>query len=168
MRRELWRAPSQLLKLWYMNFFQLRGLADWVVQRKDWAFLRWLIQRWSPGLELGEDDWAQLRATFEAPGVKRAMLGYYRQNVSPAVFLGLKTPEAVRLTRVPVRTLAIVGEDDGCMEAGLFERLFRPEDFPAGFRIEQLEGAGHFAHLEQPEAINQLLLDWLDPASPSL
>lgn len=164
MRRSLWRAPSQLLKLWYMNFFQLRGLADWALQRNDWSLLRWLVRRWSPGLELAGAEWEHLRATFEAPGVKRAMLAYYRQNVSPAIFLGLKVPEAMRLRRVPVRTLALVGEDDGCMEARLYEHLFHEDDFPAGFRIERLSGAGHFAHLERPDAVNELLLDWLGPA----
>ena len=31
----------------------------------------------------------------------------------------------------------------------------------AGLRLEQLEDAGHFVHLEQPARFNALLLDWL-------
>jgi len=157
----IWRAPSQLLKLWYMSFFQLRGIAEWALERKDWALLKRLMKQWSPGLELEDEDWQELRRVFEAPGVKRAMLSYYRQNVSPALLLGLKVSEAMRLTSVPVRTLAIVGDDDGCMESRLFEHLFEERDFPAGFRIERLQDAGHFLHLERPAEINALLLGWL-------
>ena len=160
-RKALWRVPSQLFKLWYMSFFQLRGIAEWALERKDWALLKRLMKSWSPGLELTDEAWEHLRTTFEAPGVKRAMLAYYRQNVSPAIFLGLKVTEAMRLTTVPVRTLAIAGDEDGCMDSRIYEHLFHEEDFPAGFRIERLAAAGHFAQLEQPERVNTLLLDWL-------
>jgi pimeloyl-ACP methyl ester carboxylesterase len=37
-----------------------------------------------------------------------------------------------------------------------------PELFPAGLRIERLQGAGHFVHQEQPEQVNELLIDWLE------
>ena len=93
------------------------------------------------------------------------MLSYYRQNVSPALVLGLRTSEAKRLTSVPVRTLAIAGDDDGCMESRIYEHLFEERDFPAGFRVERLADAGHFLHLERPPAINALLLNWLSECS---
>ena len=154
-------VPAQLLKSWYMMFFQLRGIAELAVERNDWALIRKLWKDWSPGFELPDEEWAGLRATFAAPGVKRAMLGYYRQNVSPAIMLGLKKTEATRLTTVPVRTLAITGADDGCMDTRLYDHVFSAEDFPNGFRVERIQGAGHFTHQEKPEEVNRLLLDWL-------
>jgi pimeloyl-ACP methyl ester carboxylesterase len=154
-------VPAQLLKSWYMMFFQLRGIAELAVERNDWALIRKLWKDWSPDFELPEEEWAELRATFAAAGVKRAMLGYYRQNVSPAIMLGLKKTEATRLTTVPVRTLAITGADDGCMDTRLYDHVFSAEDFPNGFRVERIQGAGHFTHQEKPEEVNRLLLDWL-------
>jgi len=164
-RKLTWRAPSQLLKLWYMSFFQLRGIAEWAIERKDWALVKRLMKNWSPGLELDDEDWQHLRGVFEVPGVKRAMLSYYRQNVSPALLLGLRVSEAMRLTSVPVRTLAIAGDDDGCMESRLYEHLFEERDFPAGFQIERLPDAGHFLHRERPAEINALLLPWLSESN---
>lgn len=157
-------VPSQLRKSWYMTFFQLRGLADFAVERKDWALIKRLWRTWSPGFELSEDEWTDLRSTFEAPGVKKAMLSYYHQNASPGVLLGWKKTEAAALTTVPVRTLAITGQDDGCMDTRLYDHAFLDEDFPGGYRVERLAGAGHFAHQEDPERVNRLLLEWFADA----
>ncbi len=155
------KVPSQLAKSWYMGFFQLRGLADVVLERNDWELIKKLWKHWSPGFDLPDEEWAQLRSTFSAPGVKRAMLSYYRQNASPSVLLGWKKTTAARLTTVPVRTLAITGAGDGCMDTRLYDHVFRDEDFPCGVRVERIQGAGHFSHQEQPEVINRLLMNWL-------
>jgi len=155
------KLPVQLVNSWYMTFFQLRGLADWWVERNDWALIKKLWKDWSPDFELPEEEWTSLRATFAAPGVKKAMLSYYRQNASPSVMLGLTKTAANQHTCVPVRTLAITGADDGCMDTRLYDHVFRDEDFPKGFRVERIEGAGHFTHQEKPNEINRLLLSWL-------
>jgi pimeloyl-ACP methyl ester carboxylesterase len=155
------RVPGQLAKSWYMAFLQLPGLSDWAVEYNDWALVRRLWKHWSPGFDLPAEEWTSLRETFEAPGVKGAMLQYYRQNASPAVILGWKKNAASRHTVVPVRTLAITGADDGCMDTRLHDHVFRAEDFPRGVRVQRVEGAGHFLHQEKPDAVNQLLLEWL-------
>jgi len=154
-------VPRQLRNSWYMMFFQLRGIAEIAVERNDWALVRRLWKDWSPGYDLPEKEWISLRSTFEAPGVKRAMLGYYRQNASPGVMLGIKKSEATSLTTVPVRTLAITGADDGCMDTRLYDHVFLDEDFPRGVRVERIAQAGHFTHQEKPDAVNRLLLDWM-------
>jgi len=60
-----------------------------------------------------------------------------------------------------VPTLAITGSDDGCIDTRLYDHTFLDEDFPMGYRIERILGAGHFCHQEKSEQINSLLLDWL-------
>ena len=155
------KVPRQLALSWYMSFFQLRGLSDWMLERNDWALIRRLWKDWSPSYTLSEEDWASLRETFAAPGVKRSMLAYYRQNASPAVLLGWKKTPATTLTNVPVRTLAITGAEDGCMDTRLYDHAFRSEDFPHGVRVERIAAAGHFVHQEKPDEINALLIDWL-------
>ncbi len=155
------RVPSQLKKSWYMNFFQLRGVAERRLAKNDWALVKRLWRDWSPGYELSQGEFDWLRQTFAAPGVNTAMLAYYRQNASPRVLLGLGKSSTAELTEVPVPTLAITGADDGCIDTRMFDYVFLPEDFPAGVRIERVKDAGHFVHLEQPQLINLMLLDWL-------
>lgn len=154
------RVPAQFHRSWYVNFFQIPGIAEHFVQRNDWALIRKLWRDWSPEYDMSDEDWADLRATLAVPGVKRAALGYYRQNASPLVLLGLKKAEAGRLTTVPVRTLAITGAQDGYVDTRLYDHTFYDKDFPDGFRVERIDGVGHFAHLEAPEVVNPLLLEW--------
>lgn len=159
--RELWfKRPSQLVRSWYMLFFQLPIIAEYALERDDWALVERLWRSWSPGFRLPDDELRALKQTLAKPGVKRAALAYYR-----ALFKQLSaTARATRqlLARaITVRTLALTGADDGCMDTRLFDDLMHPEDFPHGLRVERLEGAGHFLHQEQPERVNRLLVEWL-------
>lgn len=156
--------PNQIFKSWYMLFFQLRGLSDWTLQWQDWALIRKLWRDWSPGYILPEDYWAELRQIFEQPGVAQAMLAYYRQNASLDIFLGLRTPDALKPHSICVPTLALCGAEDGCMDARLHARSHNFGDFPAGARIETLSNAGHFLHLEQPKTVNRLILEFFTKA----
>ncbi len=155
------RVPVQLVKSWYMTFFQLRGVAEWAVSARDWWLVRRLWRRWSPGYDLADVDWLRLRERFELPGVKSSMLAYYRQNATPPVLLGLRRTEAMKLTTIDVATLAITGADDGCIDTRMFDHTMSADDFSSGVRVERIADAGHFVHLERPDVVNTLLLDWI-------
>lgn len=58
--------------------------------------------------------------------------------------------------------LYLHGTQDGCLGADLVKDA--SSHLPPGSRAEQVAGAGHFLHLERPEEVNRLILDWLGPA----
>jgi pimeloyl-ACP methyl ester carboxylesterase len=156
------KLPSQLRNSWYMLFFQLRGLADWAVEARGWALIQKLWRDWSPGWELPAEEWAQLVATFEQPGVKKAALAYYR------LMAGRSSPAAQRTRELlsgpfPVRTLALTGALDGCMDTRMHDLVMHGADFPRGLDVVRVEGAGHFLHQEKPAEVNRILLEWLEP-----
>jgi pimeloyl-ACP methyl ester carboxylesterase len=158
---EIVRHPRQLMLSWYMMFFQLRGLADYFLARNDYAFIRMLWRRWSPGWEIPQQDLEHVINTFRQPGVPRAALAYYRMALAPSALpLSGKAREAAKF-QVPVPTLAITGERDRCIDTDVFQSMMHLEDFPAGLEIQQIAGAGHFPHQEQPEKVNAMLIDWL-------
>lgn len=158
--------PKQLLLSWYMLFFQLRGIADYVVERRDFRFIERLWRSWSPGWDFPRDVIEDVIATLRQPGVKKAALGYYRASLSPGALP--VTPGRRRAARykVAVPTLAMTGEKDGCIDSGVFQDLMYPEDFPGGLEVRCIPGAGHFLHQEDPETVNALLLEWLAKNSP--
>lgn len=157
----LQKVPTQLLKSWYMMFFQLRALPEYALEQSDWALIRRLWKAWSPGFDLPVEEWAALRQTFETPGVKEAMLSYYRSNASPPILLGLKSSVTTVLRDVPVRTLAITGADDGCMDTRLWDHTMWKDDFPEGLRVDRIAGGGHFVHQELPAEVNWRILEWI-------
>lgn len=161
MERELLeKRPSQLGKSWYMMFFQLRGLADLVVERNDFAFIERLWHDWSPGWELPRDELDAVKRSLAAPGVKKAALGYYR-----ALFRlwSSSARETRKLLSKPIEvpTLAVTGALDGCMDTRLHDDLMYPGDFPRGLRVERIDAAGHFVHQEKPDVFNRLLVEWI-------
>jgi pimeloyl-ACP methyl ester carboxylesterase len=159
------RHPGQLRNSWYIFFFQLRGLADRVVAARDLAFIERLWRDWSPGWSWDPSDMAALKRRFREPGVLWSALAYYRATLHP--LLG-DSREMRRLSAepIPVPTLAITGARDGCMDTRMYDYV-DSKLFPHGYRMERIEGAGHFAHQEKPQAVNELLLDWIAGASAS-
>lgn len=158
--RSLWRRPEQLAKSWYIALFQLRALSEAAVRRDDFALLERLWRLWSPEWKFDAADFSAVRATFETPGVCHAALTYYR------CLFRLRTPEARRTRKllfapIAVRTLALTGAQDGCLDTRLYDLAMRPRDFDKGIVVERFDDAGHFVHREQSERFNQLLLRWL-------
>ena len=154
------RLPSQLLKSWYMLFFQVRGVADWVVEARDFAFIERLWRDWSPGWEIPADALASVKRTFAQPGVKRAALAYYRALPDWRSESARRTLELTE-KKTRVRTLAFTGAKDGCMDTRLYDLAMHEDAFPAGLRIARIDDAGHFLHQEKPAETNRILLDWL-------
>ena len=152
------RILKQLRLSWYMGFFNIPWLSDWVVQRKDYAFIRKLWRDWSPDWHPEHHALESVVDTLSQPGVRSAALGYYRAALSLSALLAGKEEAHFE---VPVPTLALSGERDGCIASDVFEQLTVPEDFPAGVTFRRIPDAGHFLHQERPDVVNALILDWL-------
>lgn len=141
-QRALRRHRAQLKRSWYMFFFQLRGIAEWRVRRNDFAFIDRLWGDWSPGWDYDAARMREVKRSLAAPGSLSAALGYYRQNLS------LRPQQQAP---IPVPALVLVGRNDGCVGAEIFEGLER--DFSAPVELQVVEGTGHFLHLEDPEGV---------------
>jgi len=153
------RIPKQLRLSWYMGFFNIPWVSDWVVSRQRYAFIRKLWRDWSPGWQPESGVLERVIDTLAQPGVRGAALGYYRAALSLRALL---VSAAEAHYSVPVPTLALTGELDGCIDSQVFERLMVPVDFPAGMTCRRVVDAGHFLHQEQPAAVNALMLEWLE------
>ena len=152
---------DQLQKSWYMFFFQ-HPLAEMAVSMGDLAFIDRLWADWSPGYDATE-DLAHTKDALRDPANLAAAIGYYRATLGN---VGLSSDPAVTALQnasggpVPLPTLYLHGRTDGCMGADLAEaaRPFLAQD---GSAVEIVDDAGHFLHLERPDTVNKLILDFL-------
>jgi pimeloyl-ACP methyl ester carboxylesterase len=148
------QLPAQMLRSWYISYFQL----PWLPERSASWVLPLLWRRWSPGYP-AEEDLRHVDAAIGTPEGWRAALGPYR---------------ALRSVRVPDRyaelhrhwlqlpllpSLYLHGRTDGCMSAE-FTRWVQPA-LPTGSAVAVIENAGHFLQLEQPDEIAARVLQFL-------
>lgn len=150
--------PGQLLRSWYISYFQLpvapERSASWIVP------LLW--RRWSPGYTgaAAAEDLRHVDAAIGAPERWRAALGPYRATIRnsrpPARYAELH-----RWWTAPPRipTLYLHGADDGCMTAAFTP--FVRDALPAGSDVAVVDGAGHFLHLEKPGDVGARIVEFL-------
>lgn len=149
---------EQLKKSWYMFFFQ-HALSDVVVGLDDLAFIDGLWADWSPGYDAAE-DLALLKPSLRAPENLAAALGYYRATLSGVgVDPALDDIQGAGSAAPPQPTLYLHGVADGCIGIEVADGV--ESMLAEGSRVERVEQAGHFLHLERPDVVNPLVVEFL-------
>jgi pimeloyl-ACP methyl ester carboxylesterase len=127
--------PRQLLRSWYIMYFQLP----------------WLPER-------------HVDAAIGAPERWRAALGYYRATVRntrpPAQYAELHR-HWLSAPRLP--TLYLHGTDDGCATPQYAHWVKRV--LPDGSESAIVEHAGHFLQLDQPDVVARHIVDFIGQAA---
>ena len=145
----IFKSPKQIVYSWYIAFFQLRGVAEYVMKAKGFNLIDKLYRDWSPNWIVPEEQLKAIKAVLSDKRLKQAALGYYR---------ALRSPSAKKYMHgdIHLPTLLVRGEDDGCIYAGTW-KLINSECFKKGLTIESVK-AGHFLHIEKPKEVNSILL----------
>jgi pimeloyl-ACP methyl ester carboxylesterase len=145
------RTPRQLLKSWYIFFFQLPWLPERLFRRQQYRFGRGSLRGTSrPGTFFGE-DLRQYVAAWSQPGALTGMINWYRAAFRKAGRLG----QVGRIT-IPVRILW--GRQDAFLEPQLAELSVGHCD---NAELTYFDKATHWLHQEEPAAVNKLLLEFL-------
>jgi pimeloyl-ACP methyl ester carboxylesterase len=148
---------DQLKRSFYVFLFQT-PLAESAAAAP--GFLERLWADWSPGYDAG-DDLAFVRRSIGDPANLAAAIGYYKAMMGTVPPSG-RYPDPGRAESTPI--LYLHGDRDGCLAPDVAKDAL--QHLPAGSRAELIPGAGHFLHLERPDVVNRLVLDWLAAARP--
>ena len=138
---------EQREKSWYMLFFQFAGIAEEIIRRDDWRFLREFAR--------GHPECERWIADLSRPGALTAALNWYRANATPEKLFA--APPALPKVRAP--TMGVWSSGDAYL---LEAQMTGSAAFVAGpWRYERIDGASHWLQLDQPGRLNSLLLDFL-------
>lgn len=114
-------APCQLLRSWYVGFFQVPVAPARALRWRNFAFVDYLWNRWSPDWEYPDARINDVKETFHAGKTVENALQCYRDaiNLSRSSFVGDRSSTSASKIRMP--TLVVRGEDDGCIAPAFFE-----------------------------------------------
>jgi len=137
---------EQYAKSWYMLLFQFPGVAEQWLSDDDWGNFR----RWGR-----HPDADAVIAELEANGSLTPALNWYRANVPPESYVG----PGLEFPAVQAPTMGVWSTGDFALTEGQMTRSADNVDGP--WRYERMEGPGHWMQLEAPDAVNELLTDFL-------
>lgn len=143
-------------------FFQLKDLPEKALLQNDMAFIDYLWAYWTVEGFQDEDHIRSIKQMLSQPGVLTATLGYYRAMFDLDKFNPEHADLRIKMTRpIGVPTLALCGADD--LRAELM--LDQSQYFTSDYDFQLIEKAGHFLHREQPQAVTEQILTWLETKS---
>ncbi len=147
LRKELVRSPIQLIRSWYMFFFQLPALPEAVARLDEFAFLlKPLREEPTNPAAFSRDDLARYVEAFSKPGAVTAMIDWYR-----AMFRGTAVP----VVKTEVEALVVWGEKDRHLGRDLATPS--PELVPNA-RVVFVPNATHWVQHDDPERVNAELI----------
>jgi pimeloyl-ACP methyl ester carboxylesterase len=153
--KNLWRVPTQLLHSWYILFFQLPWLPERLFRRRNWQFgAKTLVGTSRPGT-FNAADVARYKAVWAQPGAITAMINWYR---------GLRFSSRLQWPRIKGPVQVIWGKKDVFLKARMAELSMPQCD---NGQLHFFPDATHWVHLEEPEAVNDLLLKFMAASPPT-
>ncbi|WP_299415775.1 alpha/beta fold hydrolase [Acaryochloris sp. IP29b_bin.148] len=142
--------PQQMLKSWYIPFFQLPVIPELLMQAEDY---RAITSTFSDGVSnkhaFSPQDIEIFKDAVAKRGALTAMLNYYRCN-SDLFQQDWK--------RLDIPTLMLWGIDDAVLGK---ELTFSTKNYVSHLQIKYLENCSHWTQQEQPELVNRYMKKFL-------
>lgn len=145
----------QLRRSWYIFFFQLPWLPEFGVRLS----LRRFVERTFRGMAVRkeafpDEDLQQYVEALKKPGALTAAINYYRAGFRDFLRHGER-----QFPQITSPTLLIWGEEDVALGKELTSNM--EPYFTSRFEIKYIPNCSHWVQQEQPELVNQYLLEFL-------
>jgi pimeloyl-ACP methyl ester carboxylesterase len=150
----------QLLRSWYMLFFQLPSVPEWWLARGDFEGLGKVFRSTSRPGTFSDADIEVYREALRRPGALTAAINYYRANLRSFFGRGFGEGEVRRHERVRVPTLFVYGERDFAIVPETVRGIADYVDAP--YTELRLSRSNHWVQQESPTEVNAALLSFLD------
>jgi epoxide hydrolase 4 len=148
------RTLKQLRKSWYIFFFQIPWLPEYLLLRNHASEIgRTLRGAAVQKSVFPREETAKYQDAMSKPGAMKAALNYYRQ-----AFRRLPRSSWGTTFQVTVPTLLIWGEQDIALGIELTSGL---EKWVDDIEIKRIPDSGHWVQQEQPDKVNEYMLEFL-------
>lgn len=141
---------------WFFLFHLIPDLPETLIAGKEEQWLRWFFSDWAydPSSISGEAFDTYVRA-YRAPGAVRGAMADYRANAED-VAQDLEDADV----KIACPTLALWGESFGAV-GKMFDMPKVWAEMADNLKAVAIPRCGHLPHEERPEAVNALLLEFL-------
>jgi len=144
------KNPRQMLKSWYIGFFQIPGLVDWLVKRNNYAQAAATLRSTSRSGTFSEEDIATYKKAWNNSDGLTGMINWYRALAR----YRQATPKDYHL-HMPVRILW--GKQDAFLS---YEMADASASLCDQVEVTLFENATHWVQHEEADAVSKSLIDF--------
>ena len=158
MLKYLRRNVRQMLRSWYIFFFQLPWLPEALSRMQNWRFISSSLVRSSRPGTFSLDDLNTYREAWSQPNAYTCMVNWYRAIIQRPL-------PAIKNPRISIPTLLIWGAKDRFLGQDMAQASI---DLCDKGRLVFFKEATHWVHHEEPDQVNRLLIDFLKKPSEKI
>lgn len=148
------RTLSQLRKSWYIAFFQIPYVPEFLLSRRNYELIARAFTRMAIDKSRFPDDVLDVfRKNASEPGALTAMINYYRAAPASA-----RIHRQRGFPRIDLPTLMIWGERDTALGKELTRDTGR---YVSDLTVRYLPDVSHWVQQEAPETVNAMLEEWI-------
>lgn len=148
------RHPRQMLRSWYVVFFLMPRLPEFILSAKNYRAVRNMFKRlpvWKKAFS--DEDTEQYINALASPGALTAALNYYRANINPTAMRRFADAMPIK-----AETLVIWGELDPALGVELLDGL---NEVVPHVCVRRIPDSSHWVQNEAPAEVNRMLVDFL-------
>jgi epoxide hydrolase 4 len=145
------KNPGQMLKSWYIAFFQIPGLADWLLRANDCAGAARLLAGSGKSSTFADEELREYKQAWLKPLAMTSMINWYRALVRYPPVLPVDQ-------RIHIPVLMLWGKQD----VALSHEMAQPSiEFCDQGKLIFFEKASHWVQHDEAEKVNGHLLNFL-------
>jgi pimeloyl-ACP methyl ester carboxylesterase len=149
----------QIMKSWYIFFFQLPRLPEWTLSRNHYAAMRRMLKASSRRDTFSAEALDRYVQAWRQPGALRSMIHWYRALFRSVVAATERPVEGAHPKRVEPPTLMIWGARDIALDRSMAQPSI---ELCNQGRLVFFEQATHWVQHDEPQRVTRLLLDFLE------
>lgn len=152
--QRLYRS-AQFFKSWYIFFFQLPWLPEWLLTRRKARAVSGMVLKTSTNRDKFPRDLLDVfQQNAQSPGAVTAMLNWYRA----AFRRGAMRQRRAGFPVIHTRTLMIWGEEDTALDKSTTYDTHR---YVSDLTLRYLPGVSHWVQQDATEAVNEMMTCFL-------